>query len=351
MTSTLTDLLAQPFLVQATDPALEDLVSEIERRAAAGESLTAMYGETYDFHGPTLDSLKYYFVLASLARALRAAGAEIGTSVLIADVAVTRNEPAERHDEILALGRLRAAYVAALSDHFHLDLEVVLMSDYLDTDAFQHRLARVRDVSREVSEIGRWLEQTVPPSKVAEEHEKGFAYAWEEVATILEFDLKVGPPREKFYDVPARMVAEKLGTDPLLSVYLRPTYPLGFSFDFFFSNEEIEEYGVTAYKAGSKGLADHRVVIGATDEDGLRALVERSFVPNRIDLPNPVLDLVAIAELGEMLRAGELRPIEAPPAFFAGEIAEDELKRRACADVARVILEPLRTLLQRERQE
>ena len=350
MTARFSSFLTQPFLVQSTDPGAEELATAIQRRVDAGKTLTVMYGETYDFHGPTLDSLKYYFAVAGLARAVRAGGGRIEASLLIADIAVTRNEDQKHHDRILQAGGRQAAYVRALSDHFKLDLNVVLMSEYLDTEAFQDKLARVRKVSEQLSEIGQWLEKTVPPSKVEEEQAKGFAYAYEEVATILEFDLKVGPPRERFYDVPARMVSGALGADPLQSVYLRPTYPLGLDFDFFFANEEIEEFGVTAYKAGSKKLEKHRVIIGKTDSNRLGELVETSSIPESRQLPNPVLDLVVIAEMGEKLTSDNVEPIEAAEAYFRGELSRDELKSRARTDVPRVILEPLQSILERVSQ-
>ena len=61
----------------------------------------------------------------------------------------------------------------------------------------------------------------------------GMAYAFEEIATIIEYNIKVGPPRERFYDEPARFIAGAIGNPPLSSVYLHPTFPLGVGPDLF----------------------------------------------------------------------------------------------------------------------
>ena len=335
----------------ATDPALDQIESAIADRVGRGKPLKVMYGETYDSFGPTLDSLKYYFTVAAIGKALRAQSAEVSPAILVADVAVCRNEPEDRHAAIMHRGARRAELVRAVSEHYCLDLDVVLMSEYLHTDSFQEFLGNIRSKAEERPEIYRWLKKTVPPSKVEIEEKKGFAYAFEEIATILDYDLKVGPPREKFYDQPSRMIGESLGYDSLLSVYLHPTYPLGLDFDFFFANEEIEEYGVTAYKAGSKGLDDHRIVLDRTTADRLRRLVEKSFIPAKPGLPNPVLDLAVIAEMAEHLSAGSSDEIRITQLFYSKQITAKELTEKVCEDVPRYILDPLRSMAQGATQE
>ena len=101
------------------------------------------------------------------------------------------------------------------------------------------------------------------------------------------------------------------------------------------------------YKAGSKKLEKHRVILGRTDADRLGELVEASFLPESRDLPNPVLDLVVIAEMGEKLTCDSVEPIEAAEAYFSGELSKDDLVSRAKADVPRVLLEPLRSIVER----
>ncbi len=67
--------------------------------------------------------------------------------------------------------------------------------------------------------------------------------------------------------------------------------------DFFFENEEVEQYGVTPYKAGSKNIAQHRIILGETSEARIQELLRRSFVSKNPSIPNPVLDIATIAEM------------------------------------------------------
>jgi hypothetical protein len=335
--------LEQPSVILETAPSPPEIEDAVAARA--GKTLMVMYGETYDPLGPTLDSLKYYFSVATIAKLLQHSGKPASGTILIADVATCRNEPDHRHDEIMEIGKQRKDYLVALSDHFKLGLNILLMSEYLFTPSFQDRLNRIRDEADRLHEVYEWVKQTVPPSKVEIEKTKGFAYAFEEIATIIEYDLKVGPPREKFYDEPTRMIAKLVGFNSLMSVYLHPTYPLGCGFDFFFANEEIEEYGVTAYKAGSKGLSEHRIILGDTSEDRLAALIDESFVGRKRQIPNPVLDLAVIAEMARQWQAGRLEQILISEAFYSGDISPEELKKRALEGIRDHVFKPVDSLL------
>ena len=338
-------LLNQQSLVRNTVPDAAEIVAAVDERVKNDKPLNVMYGETYDRFGPTLDSLKYYFTVAAIGKVLQQSDARVTPTILIADIATCRNESEDQHDELMSIGRERAAFLTSINEHYALGLDVLLMSEYLHTDEFQARLARIRDESDRRSDLLEWVKQTVPASKVEIEQQKGFAYAFEEIATIIEYDVKVGPPREKFYDEPTRMIGKTLDLDLLLSVYLHPTYPLGFGFDFFFANEEIETYGVTAYKAGSKGLSDHRIVFGETSEDRLDQLVEASFVGKKAAIPNPVLDLCVIAEMARQWLEGDLSPIDLHESFYSGGISPKELKQRACTDIRSYILDPVRSIV------
>jgi hypothetical protein len=328
-------------LVLGTAPAVEQIDREIGERVRSGHSIRIMYGETYDRYGPTFDSLKYYFAVASIGRAVGQLGIP---TILIADIASCRNEPEERHEELVALGEARVQFVRAISDLYSLKLRVIAMSEYLDSASFQSRLRAIRAQVGRDEHVYRWIRQTVPASKVAIEQEKGFAYAFEEIATIVEYDIKVGPPREKFYDEPARMIAGALGYRPLISVYLRPTFPLGVGPDVFVSNAEIEEFGVTPYKAGSKGLEKHRIILGRTTYDRMAALIQRSFVSKRRDVPNPVLEIAIIGEMARQWIEKDFRRIEMRETFYRGEISPAQLKQLALESAKRYVVGPLQSL-------
>jgi hypothetical protein len=346
MNDDLRSLLRYSALVLATTPGAEEIERAVADRARSGRGIKVMYGETYDRFGPTLDSLKYYFAVAAIGRAVGKSGLPVIPTVLIADIASCRNEPEDQYDELMALGEARVQFVRAVSDLYSLGLHVVAMSEYLHSASFQDRLRAIREQAEGRDQIYQWIRQTVPASKVAIEEKKNFAYAFEEIATIVEYDIKVGPPREKFYDEPARSIAGALGYPPLASVYLRPTFPLGVGPDLFVSNVEIEEFGVTPYKAGSKGLQDHRIIIGKTTDDKMVSLIRRSLVSKRRDVPNAVLDIAVIGEMARQYLQNDPGRIEVYEAFYRGEISAPELKQLACESAQRYIVEPLRSLEQ-----
>ena len=113
------------------------------------------------------------------------------------------------------------------------------------------------------------------------------------------FDLKVGPPRERFYDEAAAMIAKKLNIGCYKALYLTPTYPLGLDFVYFLLHPEIEEFGLTPYKAGSNKLQEHRIILGNTPIERVQELINTSFVPKHTGLPYPVRDLNAIVGLAK----------------------------------------------------
>jgi hypothetical protein len=338
--------LIEPNLVFDTAPPVADIERALEERIQSKGSISVMYGETYDRFGPTLDSLKYYFMVAAVARGLRALGARVTPTILVADVATCRNEPEERHDEIMTAGRARVAFVRAISDLYSLRLNVLAMSEYLHGERFQETLQAIRNASSRDAEVFHWVRQTVPSSKVAIEEDKGFAYAFEEIATIINYDLKVGPPREKFYDEPARLIARRLGYEQLMSVYLRPTFPLGVGPALYLSDPEIEEYGVTPYKAGSKGLQDHRIILGRTSSARMLELINTSFVSKNRALPNPVLDLAVIAEIARQYLNQDFQDATFGDSFYRGELSSKQLRDRAGELATLHVLEPVQLLNQ-----
>jgi hypothetical protein len=86
-------------------------------------------------------------------------------------------------------------------------------------------------------------------------------------------------------------------------VYVNPTYPLGLNYDYFISHSEIEEFGLTPYKAGSNKLQHNRIILNESSMAQITSLVSESFVPKYEELPNPVLDLCIISDLANQLRS------------------------------------------------
>jgi len=336
----LNELLNETLVVEHSP--IADIEDRIKRRQQDQGAVALLYGETYDTLGNTIDSLKYYLFIGRLAAVIASQyGCSVQPNILVADIAACRNFAEDMHEHLMAVGQDRCAFAKLVSSLYGMNLNVILMSEFLHTTSFQDRLEKVSQLCLGNNELEKWLEQTVPESKVETERAKGFQYALEEITTIIEMDIKVGPPREIFYDEPTRMLSQLLGYDPLLPVYLTPTYPLGVQFDYFLMNLEVEKYGVTAYKAGSKGMQNHRIIIGKTSPRDAAKLLQESFLPTNPQLPNPVLDIALIAEMARQGLDGRVAPIDLPQRFYTGDMSEAQLREHAIRSVQAFIIEPL----------
>lgn len=340
-----TTLLNQDSFVASTMPSLEEIVAKVHSRAEKDKMIKAMYGETYDRLGHTLDSIKYYFFVAAVGWTLRNMGINVEPTILVADVATCRNEPEKYHGELMSLGKKRVEFVGLVNQVYGLNLHVLLMSEYLFSDGFQVKLEQVKKLADENQDVYNWIKQTIPTSKVEEEAKKGFAYAFDEVATIIEYDLKVGPPREKFYDEPARQIGMAMGLDPLMSAYLHPTYPLAVTRGYYLAEEEVEQYGVTAYKAGSKGMEANRVIIGKTTIEDLVVMIEDTVISKKPTIPNALLDLAIIGEMACHWLQGQLKSIGTREQFYGGDLSSDKLKHMAIENLSQYVLDPLHAVI------
>ncbi len=189
-------------------------------------------------------------------------------------------------------------------------------------------------------ELMKAVEETVPQSRLKIEKNNNFPYAFDEVAIIiaLSLDVKVGPPREDLYDRVARRITSKTGQKELMSLFLTPTFPLGLSWAYFFVNEGIEDRGITAYKAGSGGLDENRIIVGRSDPASVRNLIQGSFVSIDPSLPNPVLDLGIISEMARRRLEQDGFPIALADDFYSGKISPLQLKEKVGSDVEKYIL-------------
>lgn len=331
----------QEFLTQKGLVVAAPTAEEIIKRAEETKKLKILYGETYDLHGEPIDSLKHYFFVANLAKVLNDVGIESEPTILVANSAVCRNTPEEDHAEVMEHGKKRANLLKKVNSVYKTDLKTMFMSDYIDTAQFKEKVENVKKKCLNNPHLMAMLEKTVPSDKIEIERKKEFQYSFEEVATILDFDIKVGPPREKFYDEIANSIAKNLNFKGLLPVYLTPSYPLGLKFDFFLSNPEIEEYGVTAYKAGSKGLQNNRIIIGKTSKDDLKNLIEKTFISSNSSLPNPTLDLCIISEIAKQRIGNQTGKNDLYDNFYSGKINSNDLKKMAIENVYNFVLSKL----------
>lgn len=314
--------------------------SEIRNRAAlvAPEPVKLFYGETYDETGNPIDSMKYYFFVANLAEALAKEGSSVDPSILIADTAACRNVRKNQEDYYMRLGEDRARFVEQINATYRTGLRVVKMSDYINSPAFTEERDRIMKVCSESADLMERVEKTVPESKVDIEKNKGFLYSFDEITTIMDLDVKVGPPREDLYDDVARRIAEAENRKGVMSLFLTPTFPVGMKWSYFFSNEGIEDHGITAYKAGSKRLQANRIIVQKSNPGQIRDLIKDSFISTNPDLPNPVLDIGIISEMARKRLENDDSPITLADDFYSGDISETQLKEKVGIDVEKYVL-------------
>ena len=331
----LEQLLSTRGLVQQTPNAYE---IRDRARLVSPQPIKLFYGETYDEKGDTIDSIKYYLFVAELADALREEGFKVDPVILVADIAACRNVTVELHNRYMVLGNDRVRFVEQVNEVYGTDLRVVRMSEYIDSSWFVQKREEIMQICEADSILMECIEKTVPESKVDIERKNGFLYSFDEIATIIDLDVKVGPPREDLYDNVARLIAEKIVTNGIRSLFLTPTFPLGMNWAYFFANEGIEEHGITAYKAGSKQLHRHRVIIGRSNPDYIKQLITDSFISIDSSLPNPVLDVGIISEMARKRLEHDPSPIILADDFYSGKITPDELKDTVGENVEKYVL-------------
>ncbi|HLC31512.1 MAG TPA: hypothetical protein VJK51_02505 [Candidatus Nanoarchaeia archaeon] len=302
------------------------------------EPIKLFYGETYDEAGNPIDSMKYYIFVAELAEALKREGANVDPSILIADTAACRNVGKNQEEYYMRLGEDRAKFVRQVNDTYKTGLRVVKMSEYIDSPTFVEKRDQVINFCSNNPQLMEAVEKTVPESKIDIERSKGFLYSFDEITTIMDLDVKVGPPREDLYDDVARTITGAEGEKGLMSLFLTPTFPLGMRWSYFFANEGIEDHGITAYKAASKRLQGQRIIIQKSDPTRIRELVRDSFISTNPSLPNPVLDVGIISEMARKRLEADDSPITLADDFYSGKISETQLKERVGRDVEKYVL-------------
>jgi len=319
--TTFEEFLLEPAIVSETSPEPSGLVSQVRGRGA----LRMMYGETYDRFGPTFDALKYYSWLGLASQLLAAEGVPAAAEVVIADTATTRNASADEAEKLLRDGAAHAARMNQVCTDLGLPVSVILMSSFIDEPPFQERLEEVRKTFAASEVAAESIRQTVPERYRAEEEAKGWVYALEEVATIAPYDIKVGPPRERFYDDPARVVAGEVGWNPLCSVWLRPALPLGLPPSTFVRDRDLGTFGVTPYKAGSLGLQANRVLLDQQMVKSAQELLTATVPIPKPGVPNPMLEFANTCELIRWAAGGPAPEAFPSVRFFAGEAKKDDL--------------------------
>lgn len=290
-----------------------------------------MYGETFDDLGVPVDALKYYSWLAIVGSAL-ATTLSVSAEVVVADLAVSVNKLDDwGATKISDMAAHQAQVITAFASLCNTAVKPrpLLMSSIATRPEFQHRRHVAERLLHANADFYEAVAGSVRPDHLEDERKAGFRYSLDEVALISAYNVKVGPPREQFYDRAARVLNAAEGTPVLLSVLLTPTYPLAVKPGEFVKSRELREFGVTAYKAGSLGFGQNRLVIGRDDSSSAEKLLSQTKIIRRIGAPN------AVAELAQVLQLVQWAIDGAPPKVWLSReweerrLNDDDLRREA----------------------
>jgi len=290
-------LLSEKLIVQKTLGDVDKLLTKIR----------VLYGETYDKYGITIDSLKYYLFLEYLARII---DNNIECIVAEGDLHSVINPSVTEKNYLLQVGKERVGQIGRIFERLGIvHVNVNLMSESFGEKMIIDMVSKVSKLVKESTDLQNLLIPTVLKNRVAQERESGFRYAAEAIGLALNFDLKVGPPREENYDKVAQIIGKEVAEE-YKAIYLRPSYPFTKDFSFYLTHPEVEEYGLTPYKAGSNKLQDQRIVIGVTSEEMIGDLIASAYVPQDIVYANPLVDLASMVAMNEQIRQDKIDVFE-----------------------------------------
>ncbi len=301
----LTQFITSDTLFKAVLPSVNELVNLLAKKKSKNKVVKIFYGETYDEFGLTIDSLKYYFILSLLHFFLENKGLKVESIIVQADIASLLNKSVQNKLTILLEQKQqRLDLINRIIEVYQFPIKMMLMSEIFETDRYKQNIELVNqfaDTQKLNSPFYENLKKTVLKNRLKQEYQAKFQYAKEAIATSMLFDIKIGPPREQFYDKAQHILAQNLDVSTLVGIYLKPTYPLGQNFAYFLTHQAIEEFGLTPYKAGSNKMNDFRVVLGQTTKKQLSDLINSSFESSRANVAHPVLDLFVIADMAGKL--------------------------------------------------
>lgn len=263
------------------------------------DDINLVYGETYDEYGLTIDSLKYYFFIALLSNSIKI-NKKIISNVIIGDLHSVKNKIVENKSSLLSQATRKIDFIKKINQIYGLNINPELMSQKFKKIEFKNTLEKVTNFFEKSTNTQEIAKKTVLKNRLSQEESVGFQYTLEEVALIFNYDLKIGPPREIYYDQITDIIKYNLKNKNFTGIYLKPTYPLGVGFDFYLRHPEIEKFGLTPYKAGSNKLQDFRIILEENNiKEKAKKIIESSYISNNSLIPNPVLDIYLTCQMAE----------------------------------------------------
>ncbi len=225
-----------------------------------------------------VDEVKYWLFLHFYKKLLESKGVGVKLVYIIADKGVFNNFG--KSEKVIQWRKKRIKEIKALNKFFNNEFKIVLQSEILVSNE------EINEIWPIVKSNISLLERTIPPSRLLQERKRKYRYSLEELLAFIKLSrgmplIKVGPPREKYYDALISLLKKNS-----YYIYLKPVYPVNCTWAFYLYREDIREFGVTPYKVGSAEYVSKRIII-TDDISEIRKKLMNLDVPE--DFPIDVL--------------------------------------------------------------
>ncbi len=333
--------------------------------AQANGRMRIVYMESFDHSNALnpIDDIRYYMILGELKCILEKHGIDVEAAVHIADIGVTYNigsfdiysskTTVKPHSSIAEAANARALFAHAVAETFGYSYEVILESSDInrDPDAFSSRLSAFRSVCYGDRKAMEALAATVPPSKREQESATGYTYSLAQLALMHDWNLKLGPPRERYYDRAFNAISVASGSRRILPIYGMPTYPFVRNSGIYEKYPDIRINGVVPYvldTSGNSGSRKFRITVGGMATERIESLIMKAYVsPDGI--VNPVLDIAQLAAMAKSrLLHGSILPkgLDGLCAMWEKEeLSEESLRGIAFKEAIEYVVMPVEETL------
>lgn len=284
--ASLQDLLRRPLVHGGTNASAAH--ERISDHTACGKPVRILYGETVDGRN-AIDSLLYYFFISAVSKTTeKQYGAKVQTTLLIAD----SNEGLNNSDtlEVARHALHRTNLAERVRERYGCSFDIVMQSQLKE-----ERLEEIVEHYARSPELREAFKKATPDKK-REDPEGVVRYIAMQLCSMMNYDIKIGPPRESLYDNAASILFQLMNLPQQLNAYLCPIYPLGLRFGEYAGMLHPLEHGVLPYRTeGSFGA--NRIIFGQTSEEEAKELIAKTELSKRTRRPNPLMPLALLGEL------------------------------------------------------
>ncbi len=286
------DYISQKSIVQGVHT-----VQELELLLAQKKPLNIMMGQTFD-QGQPVDMLKYSFFIMNLSDRINNSASSGKSTWLLADHFITDINQDKSTTDIDADLKSRIEYLEKINRVYGANIQLVKSSDICATKNYQDNLHKLYTEAKSNPSFKELVLQAVPADR--RHNTDAMRYPFEELATIqtLDVNIKVGPPYEILYDIPARDIAEKIQFNKYVAIQLTKSLPLGNPDLTDKVAQEIVTYGILPYKKDSKGLGAYRIDAVNDTMDSITALI------NSTTDKRAIVDLYILTQQAKMRLTG-----------------------------------------------